>query len=411
MSQPADYLDAYRKDLLDVFGQPALVLTEGSGCEVTDAAGRTYLDLMAGIAVNSLGYAHPAWADAVAAQAHRLQHVSNFFTTPQQIELARTLLEIADAPAGSRVFFANSGTEANEAALKAVRAHGNAREPRARRILALEHAFHGRTAGALAATWKPAYREPFEPLPGGVQFIPPTAQALEEAMGDDVAGVILEPIQGEAGVHPLPEELLLAARRLTREHGALLVVDEVQTGMGRTGLWLESLRVLGDPGQRPDLITLAKGLGGGFPIGAMLALTPEATGALTPGSHGTTFGGNPLATAAGLATIRALRDEDLLTRAREVGAHLREGLAATPGIGAVRGRGLLIGADLTAPDDERAAPAGPDVVAAARRAGFIINATGPNTLRLAPPLVLTADQARTFLDALPGILADAAPAD
>lgn len=411
MSQPADYLDAYRKDLLDVFGHPALVFTEGSGCEVTDAAGRTYLDLMAGIAVNSLGYAHPAWADAVAAQAHRLQHVSNFFTTPQQIELARTLLEIADAPADSRVFFANSGTEANEAALKAVRAHGNAREPRARRILALERAFHGRTAGALAATWKPAYREPFEPLPGGVRFIPPTVQALEEAMGDDVAGVILEPIQGEAGVHPLPEELLLAARRLTREHGALLVVDEVQTGMGRTGLWLESLRALGDPGQRPDLITLAKGLGGGFPIGAMLALTPEATGALAPGSHGTTFGGNPLATAAGLATIRALRDEDLLTRAREVGQVLREGLAATPGIGAVRGRGLLIGADLAAPDGDRAAPAGPDVVAAARRAGFIINATGPGTLRLAPPLVLTADQARTFLDALPGILADAAPAD
>ena len=411
MSQPADYLDAYRRDLLDVFGQPVLVLTEGAGCEVTDAAGRTYLDLMAGIAVNSLGYAHPAWVEAVAAQAHRLQHVSNFFTTPQQIELARTLLEIADAPADSRVFFANSGTEANEAALKAVRAHGNAREPRARRILALEHAFHGRTAGALAATWKPAYREPFEPLPGGVRFIPPTVQALEEAMGDDVAGVILEPIQGEAGVHPLPEELLLAARRLTREHGALLVVDEVQTGMGRTGLWLESLRALGDPGQRPDLITLAKGLGGGFPIGAMLALTPEATGALAPGSHGTTFGGNPLATAAGLATIRALRDEDLLTRAREVGQVLREGLAVTPGIGAVRGRGLLIGAELAAPDGDRAAPAGPDVVAAARRAGFIINATGPGTLRLAPPLVLTADQARTFLDALPGILADAAPAD
>lgn len=405
MTENSEYLDAYRRDLLNVFGEPSLVLVEGHGCEVTDATGRTYLDLLAGIAVNALGYSHPAWVQAVAEQAATLGHASNFFTSPPQIRLAQTLLEITGAPEGAKVFFTNSGTEANEAALKLVRAHGNAAAPARTRILALEHAFHGRTAGALAVTWKEAYRAPFVPLPGGVEFIEPTVAALEAAMGPDVAGVILEPIQGEAGVHAVPSDFLVAARELTREAGALLVVDEVQTGMGRTGLWLESLRSL-DEAHAPDVVTLAKGLGGGFPIGAMLALTPEATGVLGPGNHGTTFGGNPLAMAAGLATIRAIHDEQLLARARDTGGFLREGLAAVPGVAAVRGQGLLIAADL------QGAGAGsgwsaPDVVAAARRRGFLINATGPETIRLAPPLILTREQAQTFLDALPQILQDA----
>lgn len=406
MSHQSEALDHYREDLLNVFGEPSLVLTEGKGCVVRDANGTEYLDLLAGIAVNALGHAHPAWADAIAHQAHSLGHVSNFFTTPQQVELARTLLEVTGAPAGAKVFFTNSGTESVEAALKLVRARGTAAEPPRTRILALENAFHGRSTGALAATWKEAYRAPFEPLPGGVEFLPPTVEALREAVDDTVAGLVVEPIQGEAGVRPLPEGYLAEARRLTREHGALLVVDEVQTGMGRTGLWLESLREL-EGEDAPDVVTLAKGLGGGFPIGAVLAMTPEAVGALAPGQHGTTFGGNPLATAAGLATIRAIHDEHLLANARTVGDLLREGLAATDGIGEVRGRGLLIAADLVQDSTGAPGPTGPDVVAAARRAGFIVNATGPATLRLAPPLILTEEEARTFLDALPGILAAA----
>ncbi|MCP3425270.1 acetylornithine transaminase [Rothia sp. AR01] len=396
----AGLLADYRRDLLGVFGDPSLVLVEGSGCRVTDADGTEYLDLLAGIAVNSLGYSHPAWVAAIAEQAARLSHVSNFFTSPQQVRLAAELLEIAESPAGGKVFFTNSGTEANEAALKLIRAHGNAGEPRRHRILALRNAFHGRSAGALAATWKEAYRAPFEPLPAGVEFIEPTLEALEAALGDDVAGVILEPIQGEAGVIPLSEEFLRAARRGTRERGALLVVDEVQTGMGRTGLWLESLRSLrGD--EAPDVVTLAKGLGGGFPIGAMLTLTPEATGVLTAGNHGTTFGGNPLAMAAGLATVRTIREEGLMAHAVEVGEHLRAALAGVEGVGEVRGRGLLIAFDLL---DGEASGLAPALVAAAREGGFIVNATGPGTVRLAPPLILTRAEADEFVAALPGLL-------
>jgi acetylornithine/N-succinyldiaminopimelate aminotransferase len=403
VNHQTDILESYRRDLLGVFGDPSLVLVRGSGCRVTDADGTEYLDLLAGIAVNSLGYSHPAWVAAIAEQAGRLSHVSNFFTSPQQVELAAALLEVAEAPEGGKVFFTNSGTEANEAALKLVRAHGNAAEPAKRRILALTHAFHGRTAGALAATWKEAYRAPFEPLPGGVEFIEPTVEALEAAMGDDVAGVILEPVQGEAGVIPLSEEFLRAARRSTREHGALLVVDEVQSGMGRTGRWLESLRSLSGE-QAPDVVTLAKGLGGGFPIGAMLTLTPAATGVLGAGNHGTTFGGNPLAMAAGLATVRAIREEGLLAHAEELGEHLRAALAGVEGVGEVRGRGLLIAFDLVEGASAGLAPA---LVAAAREGGFIINATGPGTVRLAPPLVLGREEADEFVEALPGLLAAA----
>ncbi|MFF0904244.1 UNVERIFIED_CONTAM: acetylornithine transaminase [Kocuria sp. CPCC 205316] len=399
-------LGEYADSLLGVFGSPSLVLTHGKGAVVTDADGRDYLDLLAGIAVNALGHAHPRWVEIVSRQLATLGHVSNFFTSPQQIALAGKLLSLAGAPAGSHVFFANSGAEANEAAFKLARRHGHEHpgpdgRPRGT-VLALESAFHGRTMGALALTAKEAYRAPFEPLPGGVRHIPATVEALEEHLDGTVAALIVEPVQGEAGVRELPEGYLRRARELTRRHGALLVVDEVQTGMGRTGRWFASSAEL-TGGDLPDAITLAKGLGGGFPIGAMLTVGAEVSALLGAGQHGTTFGGNPPATAAGLATVTVIEEDGLLEHARTVGAVLGEGLCAVPGIGDVRQRGLLIGADLDVPEGATA-PFGPAVVEAARDAGFIVNATGPGTLRLAPPLILTTEQARTFLDALPEIL-------
>ncbi len=405
-------LGEYSDSLLGVFGSPSLVLTHGRGAVVTDADGRDYLDLLAGIAVNALGHAHPRWVEIVSRQLATLGHVSNFFTSPQQIALAGKLLSLAGAPTGSHVFFANSGAEANEAAFKLARRHGHEHpgpdgRPRTT-VLALESAFHGRTMGALALTAKEAYRAPFEPLPGGVRHIPATVEALEEHLDGTVAALVVEPVQGEAGVRELPEGFLRRARELTREHGALLVVDEVQTGVGRTGRWFASAAELSG-NDLPDAITLAKGLGGGFPIGAMLTVGAEVSALLGAGQHGTTFGGNPPATAAGLATVTVIEEDGLLERARTVGAVLGDGLRAVPGIAEVRQCGLLIGADLVVPDGA-GAPFGPAVVAAAREAGFIVNATGPATLRLAPPLVLTEEQARTFLEALPEILSTAGAA-
>ena len=405
MSRTTELLDGYRDNLLGVFGDPALVLVEGQGCRVTDADGRRYLDLLAGIAVNSLGHAHPAWVRAVAEQAGRLAHVSNLFTTPEVIELARELLEVTAAPSGSHVFFANSGSEANEAAFKLARRHGREHpdaqgRPRTR-VLALEHAFHGRTMGSLALTAKEAYRAPFEPLPGGVSHVPATVEALAAELDDTVAALIVEPVQGEAGVRGLPEGYLARARELTREHGALLIVDEVQSGIGRTGDWLASTAQL-PGGEFPDAVTLAKGLGGGFPIGALLTAGPEVSGLLGAGQHGTTFGGNPLAAAAALATVRTIRDEGLLENARAVGEHLAARLRDVPGVTVVRGHGLLVGLDLVqgAPDDAVA----PRLVAAARDAGFLVNATGPATVRLAPPLIVTRQEVDTFVSALPDLL-------
>ncbi|CEA07720.1 Acetylornithine aminotransferase [Arthrobacter saudimassiliensis] len=403
---PADeqWLDRYAGSLMGVFGTPQRVLVRGSGCTVQDADGREYLDLLGGIAVNALGHAHPALTAAVGRQLETLGHVSNFFTSPAQVALAEKLLKITGAPAGSKVFFANSGTEANEAAFKLARRNGAAAPgtdggadaaPARTRILALEGAFHGRTMGALALTAKAAYRTPFEPLPGGVDHLPfGDVDALRAAVDETVAAVILEPIQGEAGVRPLPAGYLQAAREATAAAGALLIIDEVQTGVGRTGRWFASEGVL------PDAMTLAKGLGGGFPIGALITFGERASGLLTPGQHGTTFGGNPVATAAGLAVLETIEAEHLLDHSATVGAGLRAALAAVDGVTEVRGEGLLIGFDL----DADIAPA---AVTAALDAGFIINAPGPRTLRLAPPLILTAEAAATFTAALPGILAAA----
>jgi acetylornithine aminotransferase len=390
----AEWLGRYGSSLLGVFGTPQRVLVRGSGCTVEDADGNTYLDLLGGIAVNTLGHAHPFVTSVIAAQLGTLGHISNFFTSPTQIALAEKLLGLAGAPTDSRVFFTNSGAEANEAAFKLARRNSTSGRTR---ILALEGAFHGRTMGALALTSKQAYREPFEPLPGGVEHLPfGDTDALTAAVDDTVAAVFLEPVQGEAGVRPLPAGYLRAAREATARHGALLILDEVQSGIGRTGAWFAHQ----DDGILPDAMTLAKGLGGGFPIGALLTYGPGVSQLLAPGQHGSTFGGNPVATAAGLATLAVLEDTGALDSARRLGAHLRAGIAAVPGVADVRGRGLLIGFDL----EETSAPA---AVQAALAAGFIINSTGPRTLRIAPPLILTEGQAGSFLAALPGILTTA----
>lgn len=401
MTSQEIFMKSYQEDLLGVFGNPSLVLTDGEGATVTDADGKKYLDLLAGIAVNSLGYGHPAWAKAVAEQASHLAHVSNFFTTPQQLELADSLLKKLDSHSQARVFFCNSGTEANEVAYKLARRHGNVQGKK--KILALDHAFHGRTIGALALTWKSKYREPFAPMPEGVEHIPATIEALEEHLTDEVAALIVEPIQGEAGVLPLPEGYLTRARELTREKGALFIVDEVQTGMGRTGRWFECTRELGSE-DLPDAITLAKGLGGGFPIGAMIVNGQENIELLEPGMHGTTFGGNPLACAAGIATLNALEDENLLEHATQAGSFVRAELEKLDVVESTRGSGLLIGVVLKDTKTDAGAPLAPAAVNAAREAGFIINAPDESTLRLAPTLVVTEEELLSFAKALPEIV-------
>ncbi|BCW75239.1 acetylornithine transaminase [Arthrobacter sp. NicSoilB11] len=390
----SEWLSRYSSSLMNVFGTPQRVLVRGAGCLVWDADGKEYLDLLGGIAVNALGHAHPFVTSVIASQLATLGHVSNFFTSPTQVALAEKLLELAHAPAGSKVFFSNSGTEANEAAFKLARRNTGDGTVKRTTIIALEGAFHGRTMGALALTAKEAYRAPFEPLPGGVVHIPfGDIAALEAAVDETVAAVFLEPIQGEAGVRPLPPGYLKAAREATSKAGALLILDEVQTGIGRTGKWLASE----DAGIVPDAITLAKGLGGGFPIGALITMGGQTSSLLSAGQHGTTFGGNPVATAAALATLHALESQNVLANATAVGEHLRSALAAIPGVTEVRGEGLLIGFDL----DADVAPA---VVQAGLDAGFIVNSPGPRTIRLAPPLILTTAQADTFLAAFPAIL-------
>jgi len=382
----AAWLERYQGALMNTFGLPKLVLVKGAGAHVWDADGREYVDLLGGIAVNALGHAHPALVEAVIDQLTTLGHVSNFFTTTPQVELAERLLELVGAP--GRVFLTNSGTEANEAALKLTRRTGRTH------LVAAEGSFHGRTMGALALTSKEAYRAPFEPLPGDVTFVPYGDEAaLAAAVTDETAAVVLEPIQGEAGVIIPPDGYLAAARRITRQHGALLWLDEVQTGIGRTGEWFAG------PVADADVVTLAKGLGGGLPIGACLGLGAAAE-LLQPGNHGTTFGGNPVACAAALAVLDTIEKEGLLDRARQIGMTLRAGLAADSRVREVRGSGLLIGLDLTSPRSS-------EVATAALDHGFIVNNPTPERVRLAPPLVLGDDDVSAFLAAWPRILDDA----
>ena len=384
-------LGRYSGAVMNTFGTPKRVLVRGQGCNVWDADGKQYLDLLGGIAVNALGHNHPDLVAALTDQLTTLGHVSNFFASGPQIELAERLDALAtanDPGRGARVFFANSGAEANEAAFKVTRRTGRTR------IIAMEGSFHGRTMGALALTATAAYREPFEPLPGDVTWVPyGDADALAAAMADDVAAILIEPIQGESGVIPAPDGFLTAARKLADDHDALLWLDEVQTGIGRTGAWLAHTA----SGVSADLITVAKGLGGGIPIGACIA-TGAAASLLGPGSHGSTFGGNPIAARAGLTVLNVIERDNLLAHVREVGDGVAAALTNVPGVTGVRGSGLLRGVQL----DRDIAP---DVAAKALEAGFIINAPRPGVLRLAPPLVITSDELDTFVQALPGFLA------
>ncbi|MEH1030343.1 acetylornithine transaminase [Micromonospora profundi] len=382
----------WTQSMMDNYGTPPLALVSGSGAVVVDDAGREYLDLVGGIAVNALGHAHPAVVAAVSKQVATLGHVSNLYIAEPPVGLAELLLALAGR--SGRVFFANSGAEANEAAFKISRRTGRSH------VVATNGGFHGRTMGALALTGQPAKADPFRPLPGDVTHVDyGDVAALEAAVTDATAMVILEPIQGENGVVVPPAGYLTAARRITDRHGALLVLDEVQTGIGRTGHWFAHQA----EGVEPDVITLAKGLGGGLPLGATLAFG-RAADLLTPGSHGTTFGGNPVSCAAALAVVSTIAHEGLLDHVKRVGERLRRGIEALghPLVGDVRGAGLLLGVVLTA-------PVAAALAASLREAGFLANPVQPGVLRLVPPLILTADQADAFVAALPAALAAAAP--
>jgi acetylornithine/N-succinyldiaminopimelate aminotransferase len=382
-----DLSQRWQAALMNNYGTPPLALARGRGAEVWDADGRRYLDLVSGIAVNALGHAHPAVLEAVTAQLGQLGHVSNLYLAEPPIALAERLVELVDAPA--RVFFCNSGAEANEAAFKIARRTGRPS------IIAAENSFHGRTMGALALTGQQPKRTPFEPMTPGVTHVPYGDLAtLDAAVDADTAAVFLEPILGEAGAVTPPPGYLAGAREITAARGALLVLDEVQTGIGRTGSWFAFQQA----GIVPDVVTLAKGLGGGLPIGACIGLG-AAGDLLEPGQHGTTFGGNPVCCAAALAVLRTITDDGLLEHVTQVGKELATGVEALghPLVRRVDGAGLLLGIELTEPVSTM-------VAGAAREGGFLINNAVPGRVRLVPPLVLSEAQAGEFLAALPSFL-------
>ncbi|WP_457031882.1 acetylornithine transaminase [Kitasatospora sp. P5_F3] len=384
----------WQHSLMDNYGTPRIPLVRGAGSTFWDADGTEYLDLVGGIAVNALGTAHPAIVEAVTAQIGQLGHVSNLFIAEPTVRLAERLLELFGRD-GGRVFFCNSGAEANEAAFKISRLTGRTH------LVSLQGSFHGRTMGALSLTAQPAKQTPFVPLPGDVTYVPfGDIEALRAAVTTETAAVFLEPIQGENGAIPLPEGYLTEARAITHATGTLLVLDEVQTGIGRTGHWFAHQAY---EGVEPDVITLAKGLGGGLPIGAAVAFG-EAAELFHAGHHGTTFGGNPVVAAAGLAVLDTIVADGLLAHVQKVGEQLRTGIEAigSPLVDHVRGAGLLLGIVLTAPVAGK-------VQAAAQQAGFLVNAAVPDAVRLAPPLVLTEQEADRFLAALPEILNSVAP--
>ena len=372
----SDFSSRWTSALLDTYPTPPVELVSGEGATVTDADGNTYIDMLAGIAVNALGHAHPAIVDAVSAQVARLGHVSNLFGSQPVVEVAEALrARVGDDTA--RVFFCNSGAEANEAAFKLARLTGR------RRILAAERGFHGRTMGSLALTGQPDKRAPFEPMPAGVEFFTyGDIEALEALVQQDpgnTAAIILEPIQGETGVIPAPEGFLTKVREICDAHGILFITDEVQTGVGRTGDFF----AFQHEGVLPDVITMAKGLGGGLPIGATIARGRAAT-LFTPGSHGTTFGGNPVACAAAKAVLGVV-DEAFLAEVRRKGQLLISAASQVPGVAQVRGRGLMLGVVL----DEAVAKL---VVKQGLEEGLLLNAPGENVIRLTPPLVITDDE-------------------
>ena len=386
MDELNEWQGRFDRRIMRSIGMPLAKLDHGKGSRVWDDTGHEYLDFLAGIAVNSLGHAHPVFVEAVTAQASRLAHVSNYFTTEPALELAERIIRLAGAGDHGRAWFGNSGAEANEAAFKLARLNnsGGARS----RVVALVDGFHGRTMGSLALTGKPHMREAFEPLPGGVEHIAATVEALEGAIDESVAALFVEPIQGEAGVIELPDGFMEAARRLTEEHGALLIVDEIQTGAGRTGEWF----AFQHSGITPDAITVAKGIGGGFPIGGLVTFGRAST-LYSKGQHGSTFGGNPLATAVSNAVLGEIESAGLVENAAARGRQIRERVESlgSPLVAGTRGRGLLLGIALTE-------PVATQVTAAAMRAGLIVNAANDSTIRMAPPLIIGDAEIDEFAD-------------
>ena len=403
LENTATTLDRWSAGTLPTYATPTMALTHGRGCTVWDETGRPYLDLVAGIAVSSLGHAHPALVRVVTEQMGRLAHASNLYATGPAVALAERLVTLLRPTDGdARVFLCNSGAEANEAALKIARKHGKAHDTAKTHFVAADRSFHGRTTGTLSLTGNPAKRDPFLPLLPDVTFVPyGDPDALAAAVTDRTCAVLLEPTLGESGIVPAPPGYLAAARAVTRRHGALLVLDEVQGGIGRTGRWFAHTADLPDPADAPDVVTLAKGLGGGLPIGACVAVG-GARHVLSPGDHGSTFGGNPVCAAAALAVLDTVERDGLLAHVRAVGQRLTEGCAAVddPLLAGVRGDGLWRALVLSR-------PVAPAVERAARDAGFLVNAAVADAVRLVPPLVLSAEQADSFVAALPGILAAA----
>jgi acetylornithine/N-succinyldiaminopimelate aminotransferase len=370
------------------YGTPTIVLVKGKGIVVTDAEGKQYLDFLGGIATNILGHAHPAIVKAVSKQVSVLSHVSNFYVHPNAVELAEKLASMT-GDKRAKVFFCQSGAEANEAALKLSRRTGKVR------IVAAQGAFHGRTMGALSLTGQPSKREPFLPLIKGVKHVPyGNIEAMRKAVSKKTAMVIIEPIMGEAGVIVPPADYLQELRALCDAKGALLVIDAVQTGMGRTGDWFGYEY----SGITPDVITLAKGLGGGLPLGAMIALG-KAADLFQPGDHGSTFGGNPVTTSAGLAAIKFIESQKLLKKVEKQGAFLMQELALIPGVAEVRGAGLLLGIEL---ENLKAS----DVASALQKEGVLVNAANPTTIRLAPALIVTDVQIKKFITIFKKVMSD-----
>jgi acetylornithine aminotransferase len=371
------------------YGSPSIALVKGKGLVVTDADGKQYLDFLGGIATNILGHAHPAIVKAVSKQVSILSHVSNFYIHPNAVELAEKLASMT-GDKSAKVFFCQSGAEANEAALKLSRRTGKVR------VVAAQGAFHGRTMGALSLTGQPSKREPFLPLIKGVKHVPyGDMEAMRKAVTKKTAMVIIEPIMGEAGVIVPPADYLHELRTLCDAKGALLVIDAVQTGMGRTGDWFGYEY----SGITPDVITLAKGLGGGLPLGAMIALG-RAADLFQPGDHGSTFGGNPVTTAAGLAAIKFIESQKLLQKVEKQGAYLMQELALIPGVSEVRGAGLLLGIEL---ENLKSL----DVAGALQKSGVLVNAANPTTIRLAPALIVTDVQIKKFISIFKKVINDA----
>jgi acetylornithine aminotransferase len=383
------YSTRWSKSVQNNYGRPALTLVKGKGIVVTDADGKSYLDFLGGIATNILGHAHPSIVSAVTKQVATLSHVSNFYAHPKAIELAEKLTAMT-GDKSAKVFFCQSGAEANEAALKLSRRTGKVR------IVAAQGAFHGRTMGALSLTGQPSKREPFLPLIKGVKHVPfGDIEAMRKAVSRKTAMVIIEPIMGEAGVIVPPADYLQQLRQLCDKNGSLLVIDAVQTGMGRTGDWFGYEY----SGITPDVITLAKGLGGGLPLGAMIAIG-KAAELFQPGDHGSTFGGNPVTTAAGLAAIQFIESKGILRKVEMQGAHLIQELALIPGVKEVRGAGLLLGIEL---EKLKAS----DVSDAMRDAGVLVNAANATTIRIAPALIVSDAQITKFISTFKKVIADA----